>query len=212
MPFLTPLIAWLAKSALMTSPFGTFLKKIPWQVWAVIATIILLYVGVKWHDHEVKKTYQAGYDQALADVKAEAAKVIAPLKEAKTTGDATVAAVNEGVKKNHDTQSAHIDSNVADLLSMYQTGGRSSSVAERGVHDASGSAGGQPAAAPANDGLAQAAGDRPTITVDAQQLITRAGICDRDYIALTAWEDAYAGWRQAYDDWAAKVKVAQPSH
>ena len=218
---------WLMKSALMTSPAGPFIlgagklfKKIPWQVWAAIAAAFALWIGVKWHKHEVRKTWQAGYNRAVADIKAKEAKVIAPLKQAKTEGDAKNVAVNEGVRKDHDVQNAHIDSNLADLLGVLErTPGGAGSDAGRGVPDAAGRTGSERAPSPADDGLAQepaaqgaAAGGDVLIAVPAKQLYVRAAQCDRDYTALTAWEDAYQGWRQTYVDWLAKTKkAAQPA-
>jgi hypothetical protein len=53
---------------------GKWLKaNVPWQVWAAIALAIALWLGVRWHAHEVKKTWKAGYDAAKAEDR-EAAK------------------------------------------------------------------------------------------------------------------------------------------
>lgn len=221
--------SWLMKSALMTSPAGPFVlgagslfKKIPWQVWAAIGIAFALWIGIKWHKHEVHKTWQAGYNQAVADIKAKAAKQITELKDLKTTGDAKNVAINEGVKKSHDVQNAHIDSNLADLLGgLRRTQGRVGGDAGRGLPDFAGSAGSNGASSPVDDGLAQdpaaqggsAAGDDTLVAVPAKGLYVRAAQCDRDYVALTGWEDAYQGWRQTYVDWLAKTKkVAKPTH
>jgi hypothetical protein len=218
---------WLMKSALMTSPAGSvilgagkLLKKTPWQVWAAIGIALALWVGVKWHKHEVHKTWQAGYNQAVADIRAAEAKKIAPLKQLKTTGDAKNVAVNEGVKKVHDAQTSHIDSNLADLLGVLERPpGGAGSDPGRGVSDAAGSAGPGRAQAPVDDGLAQELAAQSggasdvLIAVPAKQLYVRSAQCDRDYVALTAWEDAYGGWYRNYQDWlAATKKVAKPTH
>lgn len=216
---------WLGKSALMTSPAGGFIraagglfKKIPWQVWAAIAVVIALWIGVKWHAHEVHKTYQAGYQQAVADIKAKEAKLVAPLETAKQVADAKIDVGTEGVRKNAQDQNHRVDVNIADLLSMYTPAGGGSGHAVDGVHQANVGTGAQPADARADDGRApqdssgaEAGGAEPTITVPAKWLITRAGVCDRDYIAVKAWEQGYAVYYAAYTEWLAKTQKAAAS-
>lgn len=214
--------AWLAKSALMMSPAGAYIraaggvmKKIPWQVWAAIGAAIALWLGVRWHHHEVHKVYQSGYNQAVVDIRAQEAKKVAPLKEAKAVGDAALAASNEGVKKAHDAQNAHIDRNLADLLGVYtNTQGRLRDHTGNGVPGANAASGAGRTAAPADDRLAQVPAGYPggdlLIAVPAKGLATRLAVCDRDYTALTAWEDQYAAYIQTYNAWLAKTrKIAQ---
>lgn len=214
------IVEFFAKSALMQSPIGGILKgiwsllgKIPWQVYAVIFAVIALWLGVRWHAHEVHKTWQSGYNQAIADIKAQEAKKVAPLVTAKQVADAKIDVGNEGVKKNVQDQNHRVDVNIADLLSMYQTTGRARPDAGGSVHQADGSASAQPADARPDDGRAapDSQGADPVITVPAKWLITRAGVCDRDYIALKAWEQSYAIYYQAYTEWLAKTKSATHS-
>lgn len=197
------------------------------RLWILgIAAVLILGTVHQIYAHHVLKevktvAYKAGYAQAIKDIEAKAAKQNAALKQIKTTGDAKNAAINQGVKKNHDAQDAHISGNLADLLGVLgRTQGGARGDAGRGVPDAAGRAGAGRTAAPADDGLAQepatqgaAAGDDVLIAVPAKQLYIRAAQCDRDYVALTSWEDAYKRWAQTYADWQAKTKkVAAPIH
>lgn len=226
---LTTIAAFLGQSVLMTSPVGgalraagAFLKKIPWQVWAAIALAFTLWLGWRWLEHDRKEHYQAGYKQAVADIRAAEAKKVAPLKDAKTAADVTNVTINQGVRKTHDAQNTRIDGNLADLLGMLDRAqGRVGGDAGRGVHDVAGATGSERAQASADDGLAQvtpaqggAAGVADVlIAVPARELYARSAQCDRDYVALTSWEDAYAGWWKTYQDWLVKTrKVAKPTH
>lgn len=222
---------WLAESALMTSPAGPFLlgagklfKKIPWQVWAAIGLALALWLGVRWHTHEIHKikneAYQAGYVQAVADVKAQQVKVTAKVVAIKQASEAKIDEGDRGVRKNAQDQNTHVDSNLARLHSMFANKAprRGTGDAQHGVSPADGGASAQPADARADDGLAHAddrgqppGASEPTITLPAEQLITRLGICDRDYIAVKAWEQSYANYMVVYGEWLAKTnKVAPP--
>jgi hypothetical protein len=204
------IVGFIAKSALMQSPIGAFLKMIPKQVWIVLAVALAIWLGVRWHAHQVKKVYQSGYDHAVADIRDAEAKKVAPLKAAKSVADAKNVATNEEVRKTHDAQNARVDGNLADLLSMYAAAeSRPGTQSDAGVSSAARGAGPVRAKAPADDGLAQGASGYPSdellVAVPAKQLAVRSAICDRDYTALTAWEDAYLGWEQNYKDWLAQV-------
>jgi hypothetical protein len=174
---------------------------------AALVVAIVLFIGHQWYaKRQLKASYNAGYAKAIADVTAAEAKKVAPLKDAKIEGDARVAAKVEGVRKNVDHQDAHIDSNVDALMRVYAapTGGVRRD-AGSGVPGGNATAGAGPANARANDGLADA-NSEPTITVPAKQLITRAGICDRDYVALKGWEQTYTAYLTEYNAWLAKTR------
>lgn len=208
--------AWLAKSALMSSPAGGlirgaggFLKRVPWKVWVAIAIAVALWLGWRWHQHAVHTAYKQGYAAAIKDIRAAEAKKIAPLKEAKAAGDAQIAASTQQIRKTHDAQVTHVDRNLADLLGVLEhTQGAARSQAGGRLPGAAGAAGAERGASPADDRLAQdvAADPGVLVAIPARQLYTRSATCDRDYSALTAWEDWYAAYKRTYDEWQAKTR------
>lgn len=105
---------WLGKSALMTSPVGSFLKAIPAKVWLYIAIAAALVGAFLWHQHHARAAlqakYAAGYAQALADVRAQAAKN-------KTKIDARTTAIAADERKKNDAENIRI-SRTADALRL----------------------------------------------------------------------------------------------
>lgn len=185
------------------------------RLWVIIGVAaIVLGFAHQWYAHrELKKARAEGYAQAVSDIRAAEAKKVAPLKAAKVEVDAKNVATNTQVRKTHDAQDTHISGNLADLLGVLDR-------AQGGVRGNAGGnlpgfaagAGAQRTAASADDGLAQdaaaqggAAGD-VLIAVPGRQLYTRAAQCDRDYAALTAWEDGYQGWLDHYNEWLVKTR------
>lgn len=175
---------------------------------AILAALALFVVHQWYAKRQVRAAFVTGYTQAMVDLKTEQDAKTVKYKEASTSANARIAAKHEGVQKNAAVQNTHIDSNVAALLRLYTapTGGGNGR-SGTGVPGANAGAGALPAQPRADDGLANAdiGGNEPTIAVPAKQLITRSGICDRDYIALKAWEQTYRDYRFEYDAWLAKV-------
>lgn len=73
--------AWLARSALMQSPIGGFLKAVPRQVWIALAIALALFIAFKWHGHRVNNALataeKRGEQRAYARVEAKALKIAA---------------------------------------------------------------------------------------------------------------------------------------
>jgi hypothetical protein len=76
---LTSLVGFFAKSALMRSPIGAVLKRIPKQVWIAVAIALALAAAFVWHQHKahsaLKSADAAGYARAMKDVEARALKL-----------------------------------------------------------------------------------------------------------------------------------------
>lgn len=74
-----PLPAILAGAALKLSPVGKFLKAMPWQVWAVVALIVVYGVGSCVHEKKADAALaaadKAGYDRANARIRAKALRI-----------------------------------------------------------------------------------------------------------------------------------------
>ena len=107
----------LGASVLMQSPIGgfirgvgRFLRVIPWQVWAVLALAIAVFVGVKIHAHKVEafgeERFTAGYAKGYADAKADAEKARAEVEvrgremaqDERTKNDAKTADLDRAVR------------------------------------------------------------------------------------------------------------------
>lgn len=80
---LAGIAAWAAKSALMQSPLGRWLKRIPGRVWLrffiIAAAVILGFLAYRWHGNKVEAFGNAkwgeGYQQARADAEAVRAEL-----------------------------------------------------------------------------------------------------------------------------------------
>jgi hypothetical protein len=51
---------------------GRWIKGLPWQVWAVIGLALLLFLGVRWHNGQIKDAEKRGADRAYAAVEKKA--------------------------------------------------------------------------------------------------------------------------------------------
>ena len=69
---------WAARSALMSSPLGGFLKAVPRWVWIVLAVLALLLVAVLWHGAKVEHlrtiSFNAGYAKRVGEEQSAAAR------------------------------------------------------------------------------------------------------------------------------------------
>lgn len=110
--------AWLAKSVLMQSPIGAFLKRVPGRVWLLIALAVGAYLlgsyAVRKHQAAVYRTYKAGYDEghrvALADV-----------RRAQAQADAKAATINSNLRKIND-ETNRVIARAADDLRLHGPG------------------------------------------------------------------------------------------
>lgn len=61
-----PLIGFFAKSVLMQSPAGALLKRIPRQVWLVLAIVALLVAAFFWHQHKAHSAIDSAVKAAVS--------------------------------------------------------------------------------------------------------------------------------------------------
>jgi hypothetical protein len=66
---------FLAPLLLKLSPVGRFLKSIPRWVWLAIAAALLLFLGVRWHNGQIKDAEKRGADRAYAAVEKKAREI-----------------------------------------------------------------------------------------------------------------------------------------
>lgn len=93
--------AWAAKSTLMQSPVGGFLRRVPRRIWKwlIIALVVglAIFFVLRWHSNKVEafgnERFKAGYAQAIANG-----------KEANRKVDARSATITSKIRSNTDAK------------------------------------------------------------------------------------------------------------
>lgn len=187
------LLAWLAKSALMTSPLGGIIKaigrllgKIPPKVWLALIVGAALFIGWKVHTHKVTKFgeerytsgFEAGYHAAEEDQRKVTAK----------TNAATAAIAQDERGKNHEANAR--TNAAADDLRLRGPGKASSRcptvAAPASGHDAPG---GQ--SADAATGLPERDWTTDRAEVPWGWLVSSGQTCDLNRNEVIAWRSWY---------------------
>lgn len=175
---------------------GRFLKLIPWQVWAVLGVLLALGAGARWHGGKVESALNAadaaGYSRAIAEVKAEQARIAARALVLKNQAERLQAAANEIVRIDHAKDASDTRAR-ADALRLRPPPGEGGSA--RCQADRAGIPG--PAAPAAGQG-------EPVSTMASipwLELVNRAERCDLNTAALTAWEQWYERQKAAWQEW-----------
>jgi hypothetical protein len=197
------MFSFLAESALMMSPIGGFLKgvwklsgKVPWQIWAAIFAAIALWLGIRWHAHEVHKTFAAGYAQARSEDKAVLDNLRAQLAQAGLEMKRT----SQEQRSKNDAANASIHS-AADALRVQGPGAASCSrrpaapvpAAPGQSQPASQPAGSAPAPMPAADG------SDPLAAVSWRWLVGTGEQCDIERAENVSWRTAYQEWLATWE-------------
>jgi uncharacterized membrane protein len=184
--------AWLARSALMQSPIGGFLKLVPARAWKALAIVAVLIALFFWHQHAMHKALKAadhaGYERR-ADEEAKAlARFTAKVDEYTRATDK----IAREARTRNDQQALDIR-RAGDALSVRGPGkartGRPAAVpASSGEHGtASGNAPGPAATVvPASDGQDEFA------AVPWSWLVGTGTQCDLDAAEVIEWR----GWYQ----------------
>jgi hypothetical protein len=106
-------IAWLAKSALMQSPIGDFLKLIPKQVWIALLIVAAVVAAYLWHRHVVGNAIAAAEKRGSNAAYASVAEQAAMLKNKADTLARTAAGI---AKEKNDEVHGRIDADAGALL------------------------------------------------------------------------------------------------
>jgi hypothetical protein len=193
------LVGFIAKSALMQSPVGAFLKMVPAWAWKALAIAALLLGLFLWHQltvrkHDVALIHQAkveqfAHDQAQLDAARKAAV------NWKRKADQANSRIHDEEKARHDQNVAH-NRALADALRLRlrakaQPVGRGGSV----VSGASGIAGWS--GGPLSQANAGVVGETASsICVPGAPLIDYAEQADNDHDALIRIEDTWRRYQQ----------------
>jgi hypothetical protein len=198
---LTMLAGFFAKSALMQSPLGGFLKAVPRRVWIGLAVAAVIVAAIVWHQHRAHSAIAAaekrGEDRADARWAAKIARVAKQAAALRIRAEATSAAITKQVRTNYDTQARDIAAG-ADALRLRGPGQAYCRPLDHprvsGIAGGSGSAGGSADVAgpqmPAGDGAAVPWG----------WLVDRAEQSDLNRAEVLAWRDWYDRQRKAWDE------------
>jgi hypothetical protein len=188
---MTWLLAIFARSALMQSPIGAFLKSIPRWAWIAIAAVAIVAASVIWHQHKAHAAIAAaekrGEDRAYAHI---AAKARAIEQRAAELGRKISAAI----RSRTDEENRHIAAR-ADAQRLRGPGASACS----GYSRLPAAAGG-PKSKP---GLSDAA--RPRVPADDiaavpwPWLVDRAEQCDLNLTEVTAWRSWYEQQSAAWE-------------
>lgn len=182
--------------------------KVRLWILGIIAAGILIFAHQLYAHHQLKAQYKAGYDQAVADIKAASAKKTVQISTNKTVGDAKAVAITEGVEnaeaiKAHDTVAAFA------ALRLRGAGAQhwGLTVPQPSVHDVSSGAGvpatAEPDGRPVDGGLPVEV-HGATITLPLDATLDHGQTCDLDHLELAGWRSWYSQQHQNYLDWVAK--------
>jgi hypothetical protein len=127
------LVGFIAKSALMQSPVGAFLKAVPAWAWKLLAVLALLAAGYLWHQHAAHKATAAAYAQGQAD---EAARIAKKALALKAKVDALTGKIAANIKERNDEENRRIAAS-ADALRL-RGPGKAICAAGTGLSSASG--------------------------------------------------------------------------
>lgn len=183
-----PLPLFLAPLALKLSPVGKIIKRIPWQIWAIIGAFLLIVGLVWWHLDKVSDAREAGYTQGKADTEthfaAKAAEWVERLSDISAKARSLNDATNRRIAAGADALRVRGPGKAACLNPA--TPGASRYVAPAGKPDAAGPD------VPAGDGEALLA------AVPWPWLVDRAEQCDLNRAEAETWR---AWHRQLEEAW-----------
>lgn len=180
------LLAWLAKSALMQSPIGAFLRWIPRPVWkwlALGAAALALFLV---HQHVARKQISAaekrGYDRAIADVKAAQARTDAAARARKARIDTAATKITTKAEAHYEQAASDIAGDARALRLRRPPIVEPVRVTSRALPGFPGGAGG-------GDGAAQ--GEVPGLAqIPWLELVDHGELCDLDRAKLATLQ----GW------------------
>ena len=199
------LAGWLAKSALMMSPVGGFLKLVPGWAWKLIGIAAVVGALLWAHQHvahkALKKADAAGYQRAKDE---DARALVKAHKDAlawKTKYDRNEATRSQKFRENTDAQIAAINRHADNLLRNGPGKARCGQVAYPGT-----SAGAGGSVASSRPGSAAAASLPPAdglAAVPWNWLVNTGGQCDLNRSEAQSWRDWYSALVKAWPKQAA---------
>lgn len=183
------------------------LKGLPWQVYAGIALLVLLFLGWHWHQKQVKAADRAGYSRAMGEVKAAADKLARQAHELRLHAEGLQQSINSNVRMSYVQEAAAIDRR-ADALSLRVPPGLALRC-PAGNPAVPGSAGRASPAAAAAAGPSDLSG---MAVLPWQPLVGRGKECDLYRVQVMGWNSWYERQRVAYEVWRKAYTAAMTRH
>lgn len=173
------------------------LARVPWQVWAAIAGVLLLAAAAWYHQHKAHELYKQAYDAGRADERKawqdNLAKAHSEAVNWKSKYGTASTALNAKIGENHALQTRLIAARADDLL-MHGPGQAAATCARSGDHPGpAGSSGGHDASnGKTDDPLAPVPADQPLAIVPWNDLVRFGKQADDNRNEALTWRSWYA--------------------
>jgi hypothetical protein len=115
---MTWLIAFFAKSALMQSPIGGFVKAIPSKAWLALAIVAALFAAYLVHQRHAHKALKAAHDAGYAEGVSDTRSAYAAAQKA---ANGAAERINSKVRRKSDEEARHIN-RAADDVQLHGPG------------------------------------------------------------------------------------------
>jgi hypothetical protein len=193
------MLAWMVAKWAATATFRKRTGSIPWQFWALLALVVALWLGIRWHAHEIEQTWQSGYDAGYAKAQEEQRQLAAAVDKRSTQISNSERSKNdEAVRNIHDS---------ADAISMRGPGKAGANCPSL----AAAPSGPEPATeqpSPATASLPPEDREDPLATVSWRWLVGTGKQCDLERAENVSWRN----WYQAQaKSWPSAQPASSPS-
>lgn len=160
------------------------LGKVPRWVWYLLAAALLYRFALTWHERQVHKTWQSGYDQAHKDDQTAADKLATAARALKKKTDDLNIKMAQAERARYDKDAAASHATAAELRLRQPPRTQPQCAAGRPVPGTS--------TAPGTVGGPELVPDAGLAEVPWYPLIGRGEQCDDDHHARVAWDRWYA--------------------
>lgn len=169
-----------------------WLRGLPWQVWAVLAALVAVWLGWHWHEGQVRKADKAGYSRAVAEMRAASERMTAQAVILKLRAENLQAAATQSVKVIYDQKASAIRTR-ADVLRVR---------VPEGLRPVCGPGNSAPLGSAASASGGAAGSDLSGMAlIPWGQLVDHGEKCDIYRAQVEGWQALYAKQRAIYEQW-----------
>lgn len=180
----------------------SFLKGLPWQVWAGVAALLAVWFAWHWHTGQVKKADKAGYARAMGEVRAHAEQVAAEARLLAARAQTLQATINSNVRSDYVEKSATARTR-ADALRLRVPDSLQCPAGNAAV----------PGSASGASGQAEGRDLSGMAVIPWRPLVDRGEQCDIYRAQVEGWQSWYGQQSAAWEQWRkafAKALAAPP--